>query len=719
MTINTEKRNRDKYIVRMVLFMILSVMTNILFNRLVGAAGIPLYIDNIGTLTAAAVGGYLPGIIVGYLTNIVNMTADPTNAYFAVVSAVIAIAGTFFFEKGFFDKFHKMLITVPIFAIIGGGFGSLITYLMYGFGIGEGVSAPFAKELLEQGTLSVFHAQMISDLAIDLIDKLITVVIVFFVLKLIPQKVKASLKLTGWKQSPLSKEALDAASHNDTRSVSLRGKIILIITVIMFFVAFVTTAISYLLYRNFAIREYTNTGINVAKLAASIVDGDKVDTFMAEGDASEEYREVEKRLAKIRETSKDIEYLYVYKVEEDGCHVVFDLDTEEVKGADAGEIVEFDESFKQYVPDLLEGKNIDPMVTDDTFGWLLTDYEPVYDSNGKCVCFAATDIQMQDVTLNGISFLTKVSSLFLGFFMLILVFCVWLADYHLIYPINAMTLSARKFAYDSEEAIDVSVERLNNLNVHTGDEIENLYESLSKTIAETVGYIEDVKEKGEEIAYMQSGLIYVLADLVESRDKNTGDHVRKTAAYVRLILRKMKEKGVYEEYLTDEYMEDVANSAPLHDVGKIKVSDVILNKPGRLTDEEFEIMKSHTTAGKDIIKSAMALVSDSGYLKEAKNLATYHHEKWDGSGYPSGKAGEDIPLSARIMAVADVFDALVSKRSYKKPFTFEEAMNIIKEGSGKHFDPKLVEVFVEAEDEVRKIAEEHEKMINERDKNDK
>ena len=612
-----------------------------------------------------------------------------------------------------------MLITVPIFAIIGGGFGSLITYLMYGFGIGEGISAPFAKELLERGTLSVFQAQMISDLAIDLIDKLITVVIVFFVLKLIPQKVKDSLKLTGWKQSPLSKEALDAASHNDTRSISLRGKIILIITVIMFFVAFVTTAISYLLYRNFAIREYTNTGINVAKLAASIVDGDKVDTFMAEGDASEEYREVEKRLEKIRETSKNIEYLYVYKVEEDGCHVVFDLDTEEVKGADAGEIVEFDESFKQYVPDLLEGKNIDPMVTDDTFGWLLTDYEPVYDSNGKCVCFAATDIQMQDVTLNGISFLTKVSSLFLGFFMLILVFCVWLADYHLIYPINAMTLSARKFAYDSEEAIDVSVERLNNLNVHTGDEIENLYESLSKTIAETVGYIEDVKEKGEEIAYMQNGLIYVLADLVESRDKNTGDHVRKTAAYVRLILRKMKEKGVYEEYLTDEYMEDVANSAPLHDVGKIKVSDVILNKPGRLTDEEFEIMKSHTTAGKDIIKSAMALVSDSGYLKEAKNLATYHHEKWDGSGYPSGKAGEDIPLSARIMAVADVFDALVSKRSYKKPFTFEEAMNIIKEGSGKHFDPKLVEVFVEAEDEVRKIAEEHEKMINERDKNDK
>ena len=210
---------------------------------------------------------------------------------------------------------------------------------------------------------------------------------------------------------------------------------------------------------------------------------------------------------------------------------------------------------------------------------------------------------------------------------------------------------------------------------------------------------------------MQNGLIYVLADLVESRDKNTGDHVRKTAAYVRLITQKMKEKGLYPDILTDEYMEDVANSAPLHDVGKIMVSDTILNKPGRLTDEEFAIMKSHTTAGNQIIASAMSLVSDSGYLKEAKNLATYHHERYDGTGYPSGKAGEDIPLSARIMAVADVFDALVSKRSYKEPFSFEKAMEIIKEGAGTQFDPLIAEIFIESADEVRKISIAHEEML--------
>ena len=525
MAIDKDRMNRERNRIRMLVFMVLSVLTNLILNHIVSYLGLPLFIDNVGTITAAAIGGYLPGIIVGYVTNIVNMTADPANAYYAVLSAVIAIFGAFFANKGYFEKIHKTIITIPVFAIVGGAFGSLITYLMYGFGMGEGISAPFAKTLLEKGSLSVFQAQFISDMAIDLVDKAITVLLVFVILRLLPDKVKSSLRLTGWRQTPMSAEDLDAASKNDTRVTSLRVKIIVIISAIMIFVAFVTTAISYLLYRNFAIKEFTTTGQNVAKLAASTIDGDAVDVYLSEGENAEGYKEVEKKLEKIRETSKDIEYLYVYQIKEDGCHVVFDLDTADLPGAEPGEIIEFDESFSEYIPNLLAGENIDSIVTDDTYGWLLTDYEPVYDSEGNCVCYAAADIQMQDVALNSISFLTMVSSLFVGFFIFILVFCVWLADYNLIYPITAMTLSASKFVYDNEETIDVSVERLNRLNVNTGDEIENLYDSLTKTIAETVGYIEDVKEKGEEIAHMQNGLIYVLADLVESRDKNTGDHV--------------------------------------------------------------------------------------------------------------------------------------------------------------------------------------------------
>ncbi|MBO4385378.1 MAG: HD domain-containing protein [Clostridia bacterium] len=219
------------------------------------------------------------------------------------------------------------------------------------------------------------------------------------------------------------------------------------------------------------------------------------------------------------------------------------------------------------------------------------------------------------------------------------------------------------------------------------------------------------KHNIRSIERLQDGLILVMADLVESRDKCTGDHVRKTAEYTRIIMEQMRKDCSYPDELTDEFIEDVVRSAPLHDVGKIQVSDAILNKPGRLTPEEFEEIKSHTTAGRDILTEAIDMVSEerSGYLLEARNLAYCHHEKWNGTGYPQGLAGEKIPLSARIMAVADVFDALVSKRSYKEGLPIEKATEIIREGIGTHFDPLVAEAFLKAGAEVRAVALSHEK----------
>jgi HD-GYP domain-containing protein (c-di-GMP phosphodiesterase class II) len=172
-------------------------------------------------------------------------------------------------------------------------------------------------------------------------------------------------------------------------------------------------------------------------------------------------------------------------------------------------------------------------------------------------------------------------------------------------------------------------------------------------------------------------------------------------------MAQMRRDGIYLDQLTDEFVSDVVHSAPLHDIGKICVPDAILNKPGRLTDEEFEVMKGHTVAGAEILERAKGAVSDPAYLDEAKRLAMSHHEKWNGQGYPQGLAGEEIPLSARIMAVADVFDALVSKRSYKDGFPIEKALDIIREGAGTHFDPQVAGAFLRAEAEVRHIAADH------------
>ena len=702
----------NKYIFFQMLFFAGCIAINFILPRTASLLNIPLYLDNVGTLLAAVLGGYLPGIFVGYLNNIINMRGNPGNAYYVVLSTMIAACGTWLGRRGFFEKFHKAILTIPVFAFIGGALGSILTYLLYGYGMGEGISAPFAKALLDSGKLNVFWAQMLSDVAIDLVDKAITVILVFAIIRMIPEKKKTELWLTGWRQTPLSQKALLDVKHNVTRSFSLRSKIIAIITVIMVCVAVVTTIISFILFRIFALNQYTYSCTSAASLAAKAVDGDKVQEYLDKGRAAPGYDLVEENLESIRKGNPDIEFVYVYRFEEDGVHVVFDLDTPEVEGQEPGTVIEMENYLLPHREEFLEGKEITPLRDDTIYGRLLSVFEPVVDSKGNVVCYAAADIKVQDIFLTTLNYMTKVFSLFMGFYIFILALCIWLVDYHLIFPIAAMTRTARKFAYDTEEGRDHSVERLHNLSIVTGDEIENLYESLSKTIADTVGYLEDVKAKGEEITHMQNGLIYVLADLVESRDKNTGDHVRKTAAYVRLIMRKMKEKGVYADVLTDPFIEDVANSAPLHDVGKIHVSDVILNKPGRLTDEEYEIMKTHTTAGSGIIQSAMSLVSDSGYLKEAKNLANYHHERWDGKGYPSGLAGEAIPLSARIMAVADVFDALVSKRSYKEPFTVEQAMKIIEEGEGTQFDPQIARVFVESEAEVREILETHAAMFD-------
>ncbi len=195
--------------------------------------------------------------------------------------------------------------------------------------------------------------------------------------------------------------------------------------------------------------------------------------------------------------------------------------------------------------------------------------------------------------------------------------------------------------------------------------------------------------------------------MVESRGSDTVAHVQKTAAYVRIILEGLKRKGYYSEKLTKKYMDDVERSAPLHDVGKINIPDAVLQKPGKLTPEEYEIMKTHTTAGKKILDQAISTMQGENYLKEARNMAAYHHEKWDGTGYPEGLYGEVIPLSARVMAVADVFDALSSKRCYKDPMPLDKALGIITEGAGTAFDPKIVEVFMDNLDEVKAVLKKY------------
>lgn len=685
------------------------LLINFLGVQLALRLKLPLYLDNIGGVLAAALGGYIPGILVGFLTNLINGIGDYTTAYYGSLSVMIAICAAFFAKRGYFRSPGKLLLAILAFALIGGGLGSVLTWMLYGFSFGEGISAPLAHFFYNGGKMSLFLSQFCADMLIDLADKAITVLIVALVLKLVPETARERFYLYGWQQAPLSKKTLAAAERDHSRKRSLRLKIILLVSSATLIIAVVITTISFLHFRNASIEEQTHLAYGVTELVSMTVDVERVDEFIEKGEAADGYTEIRERLADIMNSSEDISYVYVYRILPEGCQVVFDPDSADTPGLPAGEMVAFDDAFRPYLPALLAGRPIDPIISDEKYGWLLTIYRPVYDAEGRCQCYAAVDISMNQIALSGYRFLARVVSLFLGFFILILAVTIWLAEYNVILPINTISLATQRFAYNSEEARKDTLERIKRLDIHTGDEIENLYRAVVKTTEDTVHYIADVQQQGEVIGKLQNGLILVLADMVESRDKCTGDHVRKTAAYARVIMEQLRREGIYTDQLTDEFIEDVVNSAPLHDVGKIEISDALLNKPGRLTDEEFNQMKRHTIAGSEIIERAIDMVSEdeSGYLKEARNLAEYHHEKWCGAGYPCGLSGDDIPLSARIMAVADVFDALVSRRSYKEPFPFDKAMEIIRDGAGTHFDPKIAEAFLHASDEVRRIAQMH------------
>lgn len=216
---------------------------------------------------------------------------------------------------------------------------------------------------------------------------------------------------------------------------------------------------------------------------------------------------------------------------------------------------------------------------------------------------------------------------------------------------------------------------------------------------------QEVQRRSRELAAIQDVTVLAMASLAETRDSDTGNHIRRTQFYVRTLAEQLRHNPKYTAQLDDRTIDLLFKSAPLHDIGKVGIPDRILLKPGRYTPEEFEVMKTHTTLGRDAIaKAEQQLGLEVDFLRLAKEIAYSHQEKWDGSGYPLGLTGEQIPLSARLMTLADVYDALISRRIYKEPMAHEVAVSIIREGSGSHFDPDVVDAFLVVEHQFQEIA---------------
>ena len=243
-------------------------------------------------------------------------------------------------------------------------------------------------------------------------------------------------------------------------------------------------------------------------------------------------------------------------------------------------------------------------------------------------------------------------------------------------------------------------------------EVQLLLEEQQETLRKQQRQLKDfnqnlqhlVEKKTETVLELQNAILKTMAELIECRDTVTGRHIEQTQRGVDILLGALRETGVYEDVTRDWDIKLLLQSSQLHDVGKIAITDALLRKPGRLSESEISEMRRHTTFGVSIIEKIESNTRENDFLKYAKIFAGTHHERWDGTGYPAGLAGDGIPLPGRILAIADVYDALIGERPYKPPLPHEKALQIIEESSGSHFDPTLVDVFLSVEEEFRGIC---------------
>ncbi|MBQ6967630.1 MAG: HD domain-containing protein [Lachnospiraceae bacterium] len=707
--LNTELKKKDLNRIYVITAVILGTAVNVGLSYAAFRLDLPMYLDTIGTITVAVLGGLFPGIFTGVATSVLCGLFNPYSIYYTLISVLISVATSWFVSRNRLNKAPGFAMYVCVLAFLGGVLGTLFQWLLLGGPQFKAVAEASSTIKAVTGMAPILSA-MIVNFGLNVVDKGIAAAVAMFVTRIVPEEIKTGMWNNSWKQVPFSKEELKGLlkkSKSKPKSIQRRMSFL-----ILFAAASLTAImcwISISLYYEDTKKEYTQNAQSAARFAAGVVDADRIGEFMRKGDEAAGYMETRNLLYRIRDNSPGVKYLYVIKVEKDACYVVFDLDTVDTPAIEPGGKIEFEEAFLPYLPTLFEGKEIPPIESNDVSGWVLTAYYPVKNSEGITVCYAAADVSMDFLSAFVRGFITKTILIFSGFFILVLGYGLWVTRYYLYYPIGSMTAYADDFIKESDEQkeMDKKVRAIKALGIRTDDEVEALYQALCRMASGMSDQMRAVRYYAETTSQMQNGLIITMADMVENRDSDTGAHVHKTSAYVRIILEGLKAKGYYESKLTPKYMSDVEMSAPLHDVGKINIPDAILNKPGKLTDEEYEIMKTHTTAGKKILENAISTLQGENYLKEARNMAAYHHERWDGKGYPEGLKGEVIPLSARVMAIADVFDALSSPRVYKPPFPLEKALEMIREGAGSQFDPKCVEVFMDNLSEVKVVLKKY------------
>ncbi len=639
-------------------------------------------------------------------------------------------------------------------SLLGGVFGGLIAWSLNTVISVDFVSVPYVDRLVGSSGLGGFPALMLVNLALNTADKFLTTAAVWLAIRLIPPRVRESVRAAGRTEGV---EDFDMNRQYRRIMTATAAEAIALVAVCAW--------ISVALYTETARKERIGVAVGAAQQVVNAVDPRLVDVYLERGYAAKSYAEVKSILQGIRDNSPDLEYVYVYRILEDGCHVVFDAVPEGEETDAPGAVVPFDASFEPYLPTLFAGGSIDPIESDDTYGWLLTVYQPIYDLDGTCVAYAGVDVSMQSLRDYVRDFLLRVVLIASGFLVISLAVGMRMSGgYHDVIrrqyeqikeakeeaddanqakshflanmsheirtPINAVLGMNEMILRESEDEtvlryaenvkaaggtlLGIINDILDFSKIEAGKmEILPVDYDLSSTLNDLVNMIRtraddkglllrasriialdrlqkelqiEVKRQTLRAEHLTREMMLALSKAVDARDHYTNGHSERVAAYAAEIARRMGKNPREQEHIYEMGL--------LHDIGKIGVPEEIINKTSRLTDAEFEQIKRHTVTGGEILE----LISE---MPELANGARSHHEKYDGSGYPDGLRGTDIPEAARIICLADCYDAMTSTRAYSTPKPQEKVRAEIARCAGTQFDPEIAKVLLAMIDEDR------------------
>ncbi|MBR5422272.1 MAG: HD domain-containing protein [Lachnospiraceae bacterium] len=704
-------KGKTRYAIERVVCVAGCTIVNVVLFALMRRYELPLYMDTIGTVFVTLLGGAYPGIMTAVASSFLCSPFYEDALCYSLISVLIAISVSIFKDREYDKRRINFFFLLLHISFLGGALGMIFQLLLLGKPQFDFVTEAAESLAGGRGIFYYFYSLLFL-LMINMVDKGLCLFCALVPYYLIPKNRRDKLWESNWKQRPLDRSEIQSINSRLKGGISIRSRMMVLLVTAALAITLILSWVSCRLYLTFMQEQAEERAKDTGAFIGAGLTGEDLESFLAEGGRAmtcrnPRYLELKGRVFDLCASGDELEAIDIFLVRDHKEYEILSSNEDHFKQMVIGNETTADEEL---IGPIVEGKK-------GSEGTLISFEGQSYYSYLSRICiteggysaFAEILIRFPDYTEIYKRFAINILLVFSGFLLLILAFSVRTTGQYLVFPIGSLEKSISGFirGMDDQEHLDEGVKELRRIDIRTDDELEKLYKSICEMAVGTAEQMRSIRMLARSNEKMQSGLIITMADMVENRDSDTGAHIQKTAAYVRIILHGLKRKGYYAEKLTDKYMNDVEMSAPLHDIGKINVPDAVLNKPGKLTEEEFEIMKTHTTAGKKILENAISTVEGENYLKEARNMAAYHHERWDGKGYPEGLHGQVIPLSARVMAVADVFDALSSPRVYKPAFPLEKALEIIQEGSGAQFDPKCVEVFMEALAEVKKIQKKY------------